>query len=507
MAIINLLYFIETQPLIGGDGSNPGSIYKCVFYIFYLICWLTGQLAVVPTNCKAKTKIILIVLTIITTLIFLAINILSLMFDIYIIAWCPYQHCSYISYKELHTSPPTVTQNVFKSHEIHKRAVQPVNLTIFNDWQKTVITTATVSGTTSYLFMIYVLQSQYGILRKLVVKPFKKGVEAIWNYCGENPKPLSAGVLLSPFKDSNENTATTLSPKQSFYFMTIFIMNILLYGGNVVLLFVIYHKTIVKSQNIIDKKQQQMDVFGLAFQFASQLCAIISCFVFSKVAYRVKSICTQNLPELFERVDKATNISGANENIIFLKEKEYITDADINKYQGPGSRLYLLKVILKWYDRMLHTTLYPFGTWFAVHWILFSITAFMSISYLAEMIILELYGQEAPDRKCHGEPSTGCRLRLAYVFLFALEHCILFIYPCFRAASVTTAYTTMIKKVSNAEWVRITLDEKEKFIDYLKIQDCTFKISILCAKLSFGFYIAYFSIFVGILGVTLKLAL
>ena len=65
----------------------------------------------------------------------------------------------------------------------------------------------------------------------------------------------------------------------------------------------------------------------------------------------------------------------------------------------------------------------------------------------------------------------------------------------------------MIKKVSNAEWQNIDPNDKEKFINYLKIQDCTFKISILCAKLSFGFYLAYISIFVGILGVTLKLAL
>ena len=50
-------------------------------------------------------------------------------------------------------------------------------------------------------------------------------------------------------------------------------------------------------------------------------------------------------------------------------------------------------------------------------------------------------------------------------------------------------------------------DDKEKFINYLKTKDCTFKISILCVKLSFGFYIAYFSIFVGIFGVVLKLAL
>ena len=111
------------------------------------------------------------------------------------------------------------------------------------------------------------------------------------------------------------------------------------------------------------------------------------------------------------------------------------------------------------------------------------------------------------DIKCHGETRLSCRLKLAYVFLFAIEHCILFLYPCFRAASVTTAYTAMIKKVSNDHWVNISADNKEKFLNYLKIQDCTFRISVLCAKLSFGFNVAYFSIFVGILGITLKLAL
>jgi hypothetical protein len=223
------------------------------------------------------------------------------------------------------------------------------------------------------------------------------------------------------------------------------------------------------------------------------------------VAYSVRTTCTQKLPKLFSKVDQADfdDHEHVDRDLECLKEQKYIEDEDIRK----RSRLHLLKTILKWYDRMLHTTLYPFGTWFAVHWILFTITAFMSIAYVAEMIILELYGQEAPDIKCHGEHLPSCRLRLAYVFLFAVEHCILFIYPCFRAASVTTGYTAMIKKVSNAEWQKINLDDKEKFIHHLKIQDCTFKISILCAKLSFGFYIAYFSIFVGILGVTLKLAL
>ena len=106
-----------------------------------------------------------------------------------------------------------------------------------------------------------------------------------------------------------------------------------------------------------------------------------------------------------EAVDEHDN------NIEWLKDNGYIGQSDINS----GSRLHLLKALVKWYNKMLHTTLYPFGTWFAVHWILYTITAFMSISYVAESIILELYGKEKPDIKCHGEHLSSCRLHLAHV--------------------------------------------------------------------------------------------
>ena len=490
--------------------NEPGCLYKMVYFVFYFLCSITGQLTIIPSSCSCKDgiKILIVVWTLITTVIFLCINLLSLVFDIYIIAWCRYKYCGYISvFETTRLLNLTMANNI--TNESDLGAVQAVNLTIYDDWQKTVVTTSTASGTISYLFMIYVLYTQYSILVKIPVncKP-REWLRRFWICCGEKLKPEITDVLQSPFIDSNGNTATKLSPKQSCYFMAIYSLNILVYIGSVALLFIIFAGKV--DQRL--KEREIIDAGGLAFQFASQFCAILSCFIFSKVAYSVRTTCTQKLPELFYKVELAAaehfgeRIIGPlndDEHLRWLRDEKYITDEDTIK----RSRLHLLKAILKWYHRMLHTTLYPFGTWFAVHWILFTVTAFMSIAYVAEKIILELYGQEAADIKCHGEHLASCRLRLAYVFLFALEHCILFIYPCFRAASVTTGYTAMIKKVSNTEWQNIDPDDKEKFLHYLKIQDCTFKISILCAKLSFGFYIAYFSIFVGILGVTLKLAL
>ena len=232
-------------------------------------------------------------------MIFLGINLLSLVFDIYIIAWCPYKHCGYISVIET-----TRLLNLTMAHNITNEsdlgAVQAVNLTIFDDWQKTVLTTSTASGTISYLFMIYVLYTQYSIFRK-IPKKIKKWLRRCWEYFGEKLKPEITGVLQSLFIDSSGNTATKLSPKQSCYFMAIFSLNILVYIGSVALLFIIFAGSVDQRQ----KKNERIDASGLTFQFASQFCAILSCFIFSKVAYSVRTTCTQKLPELFNKVELA----------------------------------------------------------------------------------------------------------------------------------------------------------------------------------------------------------
>lgn len=131
----------------------------------------------------------------------------------------------------------------------------------------------------------------------------------------------------------------------------------------------------------------------------------------------------------------------------------------------------------------------------------------MAIAYVADQIIMERYGTEPGEIKCHDYQNLNCLLQITYSFLFALEHCILFIYPCFRAASVTRARSKMIKYVSNADLPNITSQDKHAFLSYLKDQNASFKISILCAELPFGFTLAILSIFIGVLGVVMKLSL
>ena len=133
-----------------------------------------------------------------------------------------------------------------------------------------------------------------------------------------------------------------------------------------------------------------------------------------------------------------------------------------------------------------------------MHWLLYAITAFLSLAYLAETIMNWLYGY------WHYECTRTCHLS---IFLFSLENTALFLYPCFRAASILSAQNSLIKKVCNKEIENITQEKKFAFAQYMKERKCGFVLSIFCAHIEFGFNIAYISIFIGFLGIIIKLTL
>ena len=145
--------------------------------------------------------------------------------------------------------------------------------------------------------------------------------------------------------------------------------------------------------------------------------------------------------------------------------KDYLTDNDIADIAESGTlHLTTLNKLDSWYVKNVKNSINPYGTWFAVHWVLYTLTAFMSISYFAEAIIEELYGYT--HKKCFSTNNTSCVLDLVYIGLFMLEHCILFLYPCFRAASVSTNRSRLIQELSGI--IIIPLQEKESFCVYGK---------------------------------------
>lgn len=470
--------------------------------MFYFPCVLTGQYIPSYSGLEDPCAIILTTFFLLCILLLFVLNLLlnigSVGFDIYAIVSCNFSvDCGFIY------SFPSISNISGASHNIIR--MQPTSLAQFDDWQKVVITTATISGALSFIFMAWVLYGRYSIFSKYVyhrTDALSALVEKS-NCCEpqhhkEAAKRNPNVLIVNPFFDNTYTVCTVkeknitddvrieeqflsslLTPKQCVYFQSVFWFNFSVYVVNVVLLAII-----VKQKQALDNFKftpdltlEVFDLLGLIAQLVSQLAALMSCFIFSKVAYAVSNQCLDFTRCIFPHIMER--------------------DGCVND----------LKKMDKRYTLLLRNSLGPYSVWFTIHWILYTVSSFMAIAYVADQIIMELYGPEPADKKCHGEHDSECRLKLVYSIFFALEHCILFLYPCFRAASVTRARAKMIKYVSNAHWPNITDQEKNVFITYLKDQNASFKISILCAELTFGFNMAYLSIFVGVLGVVMKLSL
>lgn len=485
--------------------------------IFYFFCSLTGQRYVDFNNQSSWRLAMLTTFSLIGLVTFFFLNLGSLVFDVYVIAGCPFGNsCSFFLHNA--TNGP---QKIIPLDYTQSLGIEPENAPEYEDWKKTVVTTASISGLLSYCFMVSVLIPQYSFLKRYCNRACEH-YASLWKWCGEKYSSSSAstGNLLSPFIDGEENDkATHLRPRQTFYFYAIFWFNFMMFIGSAVV-FGLYLSAEIVSHNY---GLRDLDFVGLAAQFAPQFCAILSCFIFSKVAYAISNKCIA-MKDTF----KTANVRFGSDKWNILKTKHLQSppettspdlqpqassnsDSDTNVAEIPQrsqdnshhAYMTVLKRMDQEYTDMVKASLGPYGRWFSVHWVLYTITAFMAIAYFAETVTQELYTE---SNVCHHERSRSCRLDLAYILLLTLEHCVLFLYPCFRAASVTAARDILIKDVSEASWNYIPHTVKDSFINYLERQKGGFNVSILCARIQFGYRIAYISIFVGIFGVILKLS-
>ena len=215
-----------------------------------------------------------------------------------------------------------------------------------------------------------------------------------------------------------------------------------------------------------------LDVFGLTTHIVSWVCSLLGCFVFSKVAYDVAHKC---------RVELYNNLT-----------------------ETPDRSLEDLIAIDQRYVKTMRASLVPFSYWFAVHWLAYCLTTFLCISYVVQNIQHDMY---VPESECYKEPDHTCRLLLTYHILYAIGHAILFLYPCFRAAALTSVRANLICRITRENWNMNHLRKRQAFLHYLQVQDCSFKVNILCTSITFGSNLAYFSVFAGIMTVALRIAL
>ena len=335
------------------------------------------------------------------------------------------------------------------------------NLKEFESYVKLVIAFFVVSSALSFIFIIFALTCTYKLawLRRSCQRRQRDEEAPLINH--EDTKPLDP----FPFSPENKNTSTRLDLPESLYFVTLFLLNLIILFL-CVYFFVQWHY--FKQPYYGSKVPIGMEgaVFG-AYMY-SLLCTIVSCFIFSKLAYSV----TNKYVELYEYYK-----AGHTLDELLLKDDQFTETAQ--------------------------ATLNFFEFWFTIHWLFYTVTSFLSIALFLDVLTRHIQStfDIPPDRAI-----AFSLEELGLVGLFTLQHCFLFLYPCFKAAAVTVSREKLIKKVNAYRDERqVRNEDKQFFIQYLKNKKFGFRISFFCARLRFGFNIAYISIFMGLLGVLLKL--
>ena len=521
---------------------NPleqSKIYQCpALNPFYFLCCITGQFFIDicdADQCRAGvyciSAVTLTVLSYIFCIGLLAINLGSLIFDLYmyVIGWCRYKNCTYFCARYsnardlldvyLATLSPSDDYNVSYSNDTGTGSgllgITLENISAYSNWNKTVITTATIAGFLSYYLMIFlVLLPLYSSLLSCKPRQHRRQHQR----CGENSKwyknclkffckSIKVALFdkkdyLLPFNDDkrcSNKQSTALELKQAIYFYLIYSLNLVLFAGTLGLFIYI----MIKKVTTTDEKRRAINESGLMCQFLSQLCAIQSCFIFSKVAYAMSNN-TKDMIEKFKMVDFSEQDIRRNGNDNQVIDQGLRDMVNGNQGEVDHLRLKRLKELDKEFIDQADASIKPYRHWFAVHWALYTITAFMSTALFAEKVARDIYIPSDKETWIKNPKELESTI---YIFLFTLEHIFLFLYPCFRAAQITRARVNLIKKFSQYSWKHLSLPSQTYFINYLKAQNFGFRMSIACIDVTFGFNLAFVSIFVGVFGVILKFSL
>ena len=337
------------------------------------------------------------------------------------------------------------------------------NLNEYEVYLKLVMVFFTVSSALSFFLFIYALACTYKCA----------WLRTSWREHIRIKAPEPEPNPLDPFQyndgEHGENTSTKISLPESLYFVILFLLNFVLWVACGFMFSYFHFHNSHYTDNYYNLSW--VEIFGFAMYMYSLLCTIVSCFIFSKIAYSVTHRCLK----LYDEFTSHT-VSEDDDGLESLIERD-----------------------LK-FTKQAQTTIAYFEFWFTVHWLFYTVTSFLSIALLIDT--LQHYMNSTLRTIIAFNPEE-----LIVIALFTLQHCFLFLYPCFKAAAVTVGREKLIKKV-NAHPVNprhLTRERKQLYIHHLRNTKFGFRISFFCARLRFGFNVAYISIFIGLLGVLLKL--
>ena len=268
--------------------------------------------------------------------------------------------------------------------------------------------------------------------------------------CSKSYKKALNDNVLSPFNDDDmdDDKSSNMSTTQTWYFYTNYAVVILLFICSFVSS-IVY----AVSGTIYDLGYCWIDSLYLAMivlQLISQFCAIQSCFIFSKIVYKV----TNKLDKLAEKMDKENKTTPINVSVPVRYNAADLVNAYDKGKEGIDREHYskLLKRDRK-FIKKVKRTLDFFGIWFVSHWTLYALTTVLLSAFIVETIvdILQYDFQSVDDLLPNSKVGTRASY-CVYVVFFTLVHAYLFLYPCFRAAAIATARAKLISTISKKQW-------------------------------------------------------
>ena len=391
-----------------------------------------------------------------------------------------------------------------------------VNCTLPQYWKiNAAILVSTIAELYSYIMMTIVLYLIYGYFRKYCYKLIANCSPCC---CASMKKALvKQNISFSPFYDSctcRQNSSTALTPEQPnacFFLHYLFCMSIFFCACTIV--------TIVYESEMYQKHPCQINGINLASYILfliCQFCSIQSVFIFSKIVY----IITGQLKKLIEVMDKVNveknnlleRIEAPNELCSYLEIEDINLRGMLNsadEREVNKGLYYLLRNIDQKFIEQTKPILKLFGIWFIYHWFFNALTTVLLSAIIIEFEIDVIAYKWKNAEKVIPTDSEDVFFELVYIvylILLVSGHTYLFVYPCFRAASITATREKLILDVSRRQWRHIPHSVETSFIQYLKTQNFSFKVPALCcAEFSFNSTMALVSLFIGILGIFLNI--
>ena len=339
------------------------------------------------------------------------------------------------------------------------------------------IMTSTFAASVSYILMtVLILIPVYGCCRRCCTTLEKYGE----SFC--------------PFHDG-DHSSIALTSKQARYFYINYVLGLLL-------LVLCSLASLSYGSLVAEEKPCQavaISLTSLVLYLISQFCSIQSIFLFSRIVY----IITGRLTQLTERLNE---VNVAKETLLTQELKAYMQFKDTNddiknllEIDENMGRYYLLQNIDQEFIKQVKPILRLFGVWFIAHWILNALTTVLLSAVILELVINPLQ-YKSIDHVVPVEDGGRKVLYILFMVFFMLGHTYQFIYPCFRAASITSVREKLIHDVSKKYWCYIPISVKDSFINYLRLENFGFKVPIFCAEFSFNFNWAFVSLFIVICG-------